>query len=64
MRTAGTFPAPPCNSPNVRDTDGAEGYVHVHAGIHGIASLAAATLIPSEHDWRNPVASIKLERIR
>jgi hypothetical protein len=32
---------------------GEEGYVHVHAGIHGIADLDAA-----RRDWRNPVARI------
>jgi len=38
-----------------------EGYIHVHAGIHGIAStdgLSAAT-----HDWRNPVVELTIERI-
>ena len=30
-----------------------EGYVHVHAGIHGIGDLDA-----SARDWRNPAARI------
>jgi hypothetical protein len=36
-----------------------EGYVHVHAGIHGVGSLTAA-----DYDWRNPVAKIVIERAR
>lgn len=35
-----------------------EGYVHIHAGIHGIGDLNAA-----ERDWRNPVAKITIRRI-
>jgi hypothetical protein len=37
---------------------GAEGFVHVHAGIHGIGDLTAA-----ERDWRNPVARVSIRRI-
>lgn len=37
---------------------GEEGYVHVHAGIHGIGDLVA-----SERDWRNPVARITIRRL-
>ena len=39
-----------------------EGYIHVHAGIHGIGGpggLDAAT-----YDWRNPVVEVTIERIR
>jgi Spondin_N len=36
-----------------------EGYVHVHAGIHGIGDLDAA-----ERDWRNPVAHIRIRHVR
>jgi len=39
-----------------------EGYIHVHAGIHGIGGpdgLSAAT-----YDWRNPVVEVTIERIR
>ena len=35
-----------------------EGYVHVHAGIHGIGNLPAAM-----RDWRNPVALISVRRM-
>ncbi len=36
-----------------------EGFVHVSSGIHGIGDLAA-----DEYDWRNPVVSVTVERIR
>lgn len=36
-----------------------EGYVHIHAGIHGVGDLNAA-----ERDWRNPVAKITIRRIQ
>ncbi len=37
---------------------GGEGYVHIHAGIHGIGNLSAAM-----RDWRNPVAKITIRRL-
>ncbi len=37
---------------------GEEGYVHVHAGIHGIGELDE-----SRRDWRNPVAQITIRRV-
>ena len=37
---------------------GGEGYVHVHAGIHGIGDLD-----PALRDWRNPVARITIRRV-
>lgn len=51
------IPGPTCGSPGVRNTGDAEGYVHVHAGIHGIGDL-----VPSTHDWHNPVAEIVIRR--
>jgi Spondin_N len=36
-----------------------EGYVHVHAGIHGVGDMVAA-----DRDWRNPVARIVVRRVR
>lgn len=54
------IPGPPCNHGGVRDTDGAEGYVHIHAGIHGITG----DLDPAQHDWRNPVAKIVVRRMK
>ena len=52
------IPGPPCGSAGVRDTASAEGFVHIHAGIHGVGDL-----VPATHDWRNPVAEIKIERV-
>ena len=37
---------------------GGEGYVHIHAGIHGIGNLH-----PALRDWRNPVAKIIIRRV-
>jgi Spondin_N len=37
---------------------GEEGYVHIHAGIHGIGDMSAAS-----RDWRNPVARITIRRV-
>lgn len=48
---------PPANGD--QPTGGEEGFVHVHAGIHGIGNFKAA-----ERDWRNPVAKITIRRVR
>jgi hypothetical protein len=42
-----------------RHTDGAEKYVHIHAGVHGIADLD-----PAMHDWRNPGAMISIKEVK
>jgi hypothetical protein len=39
-----------------------EGYIHVHAGIHGIGG--AGGLDPAIHDWRDPVVEVTIERIQ
>ena len=52
------IPGPPCDNAGVRATEGAEGFVYVSNGIHGIADLD-----PVQHDWNNPVAIIKVRRI-
>jgi len=39
-----------------------EGYIHVHAGIHGVGGTGG--LDPATHDWRNPVVELTIERIR
>jgi len=52
------IPGPPCNNPNVRDTAGAEGFVTVHNGIHGVGDL-----VPADVDWRNPVAKVTIRHI-
>jgi hypothetical protein len=35
-----------------------EGFVHIHAGIHGIGDLPE----PENLDWRNPAAKITINR--
>ncbi len=55
--TCATIPGPPCGNPFVRDLDGAEGFVHVHRGFHGVGDLEA-----SRYDWRNPAARISVLR--
>jgi hypothetical protein len=47
------IPGPPCGNPFMRDTEGAEGFVHVHSGIHGTGDL-----LPNEWAWQNPVVEI------
>lgn len=49
----GFIPGPPCGSPLVRDTDGAEGFIHIHPGLHGGGDLS-----PAEWNWQNPVVDI------
>ena len=51
-----TIPGPPCGNPFLRDTADAEGYIHVHSGIHGTGDLD-----PETYDWRNPVAQIRIK---
>lgn len=53
------IPGPPCNNGGVRDTEGAEGFVSIHNGIHGIGSLEAQT-----YDWNNPGLIVKIKRMQ
>ncbi|MGA7981067.1 MAG: spondin domain-containing protein [Chromatiaceae bacterium] len=39
-----------------------EGFIHVHAGIHGIGGPGG--LEPATYDWRNPVVELSVVRIR
>lgn len=50
-------PGPPCSAHGVRMTVGAEGFVSIHSGIHGVAD------IPVARDWRNPVASVVIRQV-
>jgi hypothetical protein len=50
------IPGPVCGGEG-SNAAGGEGYVHIHAGIHGIGGIAAA-----DYDWRNPVARIVIQR--
>jgi len=50
------IPGPPCDNPGVRVTEGAEGYVYVSPGIHGLEPL-----LPSDrYDWRAAVAKVSI----
>lgn len=52
------IPGPVCGGEGSSlDVDG-EGFVHVHAGIHGIGDLAA-----ENYDWRNPGARITITKL-
>lgn len=51
------IPGPQCGGEGASPSAGGEGYVHVHAGIHGIADLKA-----EEYDWRNPVAVVTIRK--
>ena len=53
------IPGPPCGMAGVRVTEGAEGYVHIHAGIHDVG-----VLVPADRDWRNPVAKVTITRMK
>ncbi len=54
-----TIPGPPfiCQGEGVSSDQG-EGFVHIHAGMHGIGDIRAA-----QHDWRGPVAKIRIQRV-
>jgi len=54
-------PGPPfvCTGEALSPDDDGEGYVHVHAGISGAGDVDAAA-----HDWKNPVAEIRITRVR
>lgn len=55
------IPGPPCGNPFSRVPAGAEGYVSIHSGIHGIGS--PLEIFPEERDWRNPVAWITVRAL-
>lgn len=60
--TCASIPGPhfdECGGPGVggAPTGDEEGYVHVHAGIHGVGDLNEA-----ERDWRNPAARIVIRK--
>ncbi len=50
-------PSNPSGNGGGAQVGGGEGYVHIHAGIHGIGNMNAAM-----RDWRNPVARITIRR--
>ncbi|HRD65398.1 MAG TPA: spondin domain-containing protein [Candidatus Competibacter sp.] len=52
-----SIPGPQCGGEGVSSLASGEGFVHVHAGIHGIADLKT-----EEYDWRNPVAAVTIKK--
>jgi hypothetical protein len=57
-----TIPGPffdECSGPGggTAPAGGEEGFVHIHAGIHGIGDMNEA-----QRDWRNPVARVEIRR--
>ena len=52
------IPGPLCGGEALSPGNAGEGYIHIHAGIHGVGDLAAAA-----YDWRNPVALITVRRV-
>lgn len=55
-----SIPGPFClGAPGSPPDPGDEGFVHVHAGIHGIGDLD-----PAMYDWRSAVASISITRMK
>lgn len=53
------IPGPFCGGEGSSPERDGEGYVHIHAGIHGIGDLN-----PADFNWNNPVARIVVTRIR
>lgn len=53
------MPGPFCGGFGGSPNAGGEGYVHIHAGIHGIGDLSSA-----DFDWRNPTAKITIKRMK
>ena len=51
------IPGPPCGN-HAEDGSASEGFVHVHAGIHG---GSGSDLDPAQHDWRDPVARLTVK---
>ena len=47
------IPGPPCGNPFMRDTDMAEGFIHVHPGLHGMGDVPLM-----DWNWQNPTVSI------
>jgi hypothetical protein len=50
-------PGPPFGG-TLRDTENAEGFLHIHSGIYGKGEVA-----PAMYDWRNPVVKITVVRM-
>lgn len=61
------IPGPVCGGAGESPDAGGEGFVHVHAGIHGIGGPEDTDppmgLDAAERDWRNPVARVVIRRM-
>ncbi len=53
------IPGPDCGGTPFSPADAGEGYVYIHGGIHGIGDLE-----PEIYDWRNPVAHVRVVRMK
>jgi len=53
------IPGPDCGGAGFSPADDGEGYVYIHGGIHGTGDLE-----PEIYDWRNPVARVKVVRVK
>ncbi len=51
------IPGPPCGK-HAHDPADPEGFVHVHAGVHGGTD---SDLDPAMHDWHNPTARLTVK---
>ncbi len=49
------IPGPVCGGAAGSPEDDGEGFVHIHAGIHGVGDLE-----PENYDWRNPGAIVTI----
>ncbi len=63
------IPGPPCfgGGHSEGDNPGDEGYVYVSNGIHDLGTVDAdggRIIDPLTYDWRNPVALIKVRRVK
>ena len=64
------IPGPQCVASGVEGEgrspidNNAEGYVHIHSGIHGDIGSLPYNVTANVFDWRNPVAKITITRVR
>lgn len=68
-QNCGSIPGPRCGGAGLSAgvNAGDEGFVHVGNGFHELAARDGATgevLQPFQYDWRNPVAMIRIKRLR
>jgi Spondin_N len=68
-QNCGNIPGPRCGGAGLSTgiNAGDEGFVHVGNGFHELGAGAGATgevLRPFQYDWRNPVAMIRIKRLR